>query len=222
MFAQTLIDDFHLPSHFRLKIVTAINDQVTEYKDLLARSTRSSALEGVMSTRGKLEEEEEKWWNKIKEEGKSLGKKAAREKVLLAAANGVGAVGGGGGGGGKGKGRVGVVESEDEKEEEGKGEEDEKMKAERPMTVGELGPKSTNEFGHDEMRITIQVSFCLVATSLPPKSSEANPDASFFLSFFFFVFRSNRSTSRTDESTSRIRSNGMRTDLIPLWRSLRR
>lgn len=156
MFAQTLIDDFHLPAHFRLKIVTAINDQVTEYKDLLARSTRSSALEGVMSTRGKLEEDEEKWWNRIKEEGKSWGRKAATEKVL--AANTAVVVGGGAGGKGKGKGRA-VVESEDEMEKDGGEEEEgEEAKAERPMTVGELAAKSLAEFGHDEMRITVQVS----------------------------------------------------------------
>lgn len=195
MFAQTLIDDFHLPSHFRLKIVTAINDQVTEYKDLLARTTRASALEGVMSTRGKLEEDEEKWWTTIKSEGRSLGRKAATAKIL----------GGGGAAAaaeGKGKGRV--VDSD----EEG-GEEDEKAKAERALTVGELGTKPS-EFGHDEMRITVQVR----------RGTGFRRGRGTTLTLHFFD--SSRSTSPSAESTSRTPSSGMPTVLTLPSRSLLR
>lgn len=148
MFAQTLIDDFHLPSHFRLKIVTSINEQVTEYQDLLARSTRTAALETATSTRGTLDETDTHWWATVRHDGRTLSRHEAAAKML---ANGVSV-----GSTVKGKGRIVVDSDEDETETD-------LSDTDRPMTVAELGPKSLAEFAHDEMRITIKVGPLLVS-----------------------------------------------------------
>lgn len=149
-FAQTLLDDFHLPPNFRTKIVAAINDQIAEYQNLLSVSTRSSLGSSVVDApRGVLSEKDAAWWRRERAMLNKLAE-ASPSKLAVKAARAVANC----------KGRAAVEDSEEEDDAVGvlelKDDGEEKADDERPMTVAELGTQ-LGEYGFEEMRVVIKV-----------------------------------------------------------------
>lgn len=133
LFAQTILDDFHLPSHFHSKIVTSINDQLAEFRSIIALSSKpighSSAWgeESKKVSNGILDEEDAEWWSEWRRSVEGERRKSRKGKARM--------------------------------ETKPEGTLDDPTR-EVPLTTFELSGRADEvQVGHDDMRILVKVSF---------------------------------------------------------------
>ncbi|CDZ96497.1 SWI-SNF chromatin remodeling complex, Snf5 subunit [Phaffia rhodozyma] len=140
IFAQTLVDDFHLPQLFHSKIVSSINEQLAEYRSVFSLSANvvgSSAnptVKGGNAHNGTLDEESSAWWVGWKERTQSNRRKRGWKQVELSA---------------------------------GPGGDLTNQKEGRPLTAGELsrGPDE-RQVGFEDMRILIKLDITIGSLNL--------------------------------------------------------